>query len=44
MNILDRFLNYVKIPTTSNEESNTIPSMKEQRILAQYLIDKLKSL
>lgn len=38
---LDRFLRYVKINTTSNEESNTNPSSKNQFELANLLRDEL---
>lgn len=44
MKILDRFLNYVSIPTTSNSNSNTSPSTIEQKVLANYLVKELKEL
>ena len=42
MNLLNRFLKYVAIPTSSNSESNTTPSTESQRVLAEYLIQELK--
>lgn len=44
MNLIQRFISYVKIPTTSCEESNTVPSSSIQLDLANKLIDELKSL
>lgn len=44
MDLLTRFLKYVSMPTTSNSESNTTPSTKEQRVLASYLLQELKNL
>ena len=44
MELLERFLKYVKIPTMSSEESNTIPSTIKQFDLASVLVDDLKEL
>lgn len=44
MNILDRFLNYVKIPTFSDSESKLNPSTKEQFNLAKLLFKELQEL
>ncbi len=41
---LERFLRYVKINTTSNEESGTNPSSKNQFELTNLLKDELRSL
>lgn len=41
MNVLERFLKYIVIPTTSNEASNTCPSTPNQLILGQILVDEL---
>lgn len=41
MNIKDRFLKYVSFPTTSNEESETVPSTENQRIFAEHLKNEL---
>lgn len=41
MNIKDRFLKYVSFPTTSNEESKTVPSTENQRIFAEHLKNEL---
>ena len=44
MNTLERFLNYVKISTTSNFNSQTVPSTFCQKVLAKYLVNELKSI
>lgn len=44
MQVKDRFLKYVSIPTTSKEDVETIPSTKEQFDLANYLENELKEL
>lgn len=41
MNIKERFLKYVSFPTTSNEESETVPSTENQRIFAEHLKNEL---
>ena len=41
MTVLERFLKYIVIPTTSNEASNTCPSTPNQLILGQMLVDEL---
>lgn len=44
MQVKERFLKYVSIPTTSKEDVETIPSTKEQFDLANYLERELKDL
>ena len=44
MEILERFLNYVKIYTTSDEESNTVPSTQRQFDLARLLVKEMKEI
>ena len=44
MNTYELFLNYVLIPTMSDEESETIPSTKKQLVLANLLKDQLLEL
>ncbi len=44
MNITDRFLKYVSFHTTSDENTNMIPSTPGQMIFAQYLVNELKSI
>lgn len=44
MNLLERFLKYVSIDTTSNSEISTMPSTPEQRILASLLYEELKDM
>ena len=44
MNATDRFLNYVKFETTSDEESATCPSTDCQLVFADYLVNELKSI
>ena len=40
----ERFLNYVNIPTTSDESSESIPSTKTQLVLARLLVEELLAL
>ncbi len=42
--ILERFIKYVKIDTTSSEETGTLPSTEGQRVLAQVLKKELEEL
>lgn len=44
MSILNRFLKYVKIPTNSTYNSQTVPSTKSQWSLAKVLVEELKEL
>lgn len=44
MRAYERLLNYVKIYTTSDEESTTVPSTARQFDLAKILVEELKSL
>lgn len=44
MNILDRFLSYIKISTNSKSDVDFIPSTDSQRILAEKLVSELKEL
>lgn len=44
MNIIDRFLNYVKIDTQSNERSKTCPSTEKQKDLGNLLVKELKEI
>ncbi len=41
---IDRFMRYVKVWTTSNENSSSNPSTKNQLILGQLLVEELKKL
>lgn len=41
---VDRFLEYVKIDTQSDEESTTFPSTEKQKNLSRLLVDELKQL
>lgn len=43
-NIINRFLKYISFETTSDENSNTIPSTSSQLKLAEFLRDELKGL
>jgi len=43
-NTLERFLRYVKIWTTSDEKSDSIPSTKNQLELGKILVEELKQL
>ncbi|MCQ2501327.1 MAG: peptidase T [Lachnospiraceae bacterium] len=44
MKAWERLIEYVKIPTASCEESETVPSTKEQLVLAEYLVKELQEL
>lgn len=44
MKVHERFLNYVKFDTTSDEDSLTTPSTPGQIELAKYLVEELKQL
>ena len=44
MNVVDRFLEYVKFDTQSDELTNLTPSTPGQMVFAQYLEEKLKEL
>ncbi|NCS82467.1 MAG: peptidase T, partial [Ignavibacteria bacterium] len=41
---VDRFLNYVKYDTQSDEEATCFPSSEKQKILSKDLADELKAL
>jgi tripeptide aminopeptidase len=41
MNVCEKFLKYVKVETTSNEDSETCPSTKTQLNLAKILVEEL---
>ncbi len=42
--LVDRFVSYAKVHTTSSEESDTYPSTERQFDLARILVDELKAL
>ncbi|MDH7605283.1 MAG: peptidase T, partial [Melioribacter sp.] len=42
--VLERFLRYVKIETTSDEESKTFPSNPKQLELSKLLVEELKEI
>lgn len=44
MNVVDRFMNYIKIETTSDETSTRCPSTANQLILGQLLVKELLDL
>ena len=44
MELIDRFLKYVSFDTQSQENSDTFPSTMKQHLLADYLVEELKSL
>ena len=43
MNIVERFLNYVKFDTQSSEESESVPSTSKQLVFAEFLKKELES-
>lgn len=44
MNVVDRFLNYVKVDTQSDELTNLTPSTPGQMVFAKQLVDELKAI
>lgn len=44
MNVVERFLGYVKMHTTSSEDSQTTPSTERQFLLADRIVEELKSI
>ena len=44
MNVLDRFLAYVRFDTRSDENSQTFPSTAKQLVLGKYLAEELKKI
>ena len=44
MKVLDRFLKYIQVETTSREESQACPSTPGQKVLGQMLADELRSM
>ncbi len=44
MDIVERFLNYVKFDTQSSEDANTTPSTAKQLVFAKYLRDELEEI
>ena len=43
MELIERFLNYVKYDTQSSEESETVPSTSKQLVFAEYLKKELEN-
>ena len=44
MSVSERFLKYVGFETTSNEESESVPSSDKELLLGRYLADELKAM
>lgn len=44
MNVTERFINYVKFETTSDEKSKACPSTECQLLFADYLVNELKDI
>lgn len=44
MNVTERFLKYVSFPTTSSEDSDTVPTTPQQKELGQYLAEELQKI
>ena len=44
MKAYERFLKYVSVWTTSNENSETVPSADRELVLAKLLVDEMKEL
>ena len=41
MNLVERFIRYVKFDTQSSENSTTVPSTPKQMVFARYLRDEM---
>lgn len=44
MNVIDRFLSYVAFDTTSDEDSATVPSTPNQKLLGAHIAEELKAM
>ena len=44
MNVIDRFLSYVAFDTTSDEDSPSVPSTPNQKLLGAHIAEELKAL
>ena len=44
MTVTERFLKYVSFHTTSDENSETVPSTACQKVLGEYLVEELKNI
>ncbi len=44
MNIVDRFIKYVKVDTTSDPKSETSPSSMKQKVLGEILVEDMKAI
>ena len=44
MNVKDRFLEYVRIPTSSDHKATTVPTTQKQFALANYLVCEMKKI
>ncbi len=44
MDILERFLDYVNIPTSSDDTKDTVPTTEKQFVLARRLVEDMKKL
>ena len=44
MKVYERFINYAKIYTTSDENSETCPSTERQLVLAKLLVKELEEI
>ena len=44
MTLTERFLEYVKIPTSSDDSSTTVPTAKKEFVLAHKLVEDMKEI
>ncbi len=44
MTLLERFLSYVNIPTSSDENASSVPTSEKQFVLARRLVEDMKAL
>lgn len=44
MSVLEKFLDYVKYDTQSDESTGTVPSTAKQKVLAEHLVEEMKKI
>ena len=44
MQAYERFLNYAKVYTTSDETTGTVPSTERQKVLAEMLVSEMREM
>ena len=44
MSVLEKFLDYIKYDTQSDESTGTVPSTAKQKVLAEHLVEEMKKI